>query len=340
MSRANTRFLNEQTQGGSVNEQTSATSYVMGTEAEGAAPRLLALADLLPEWEEDAAARNKRRESGIPMGAVTGLPSLDEQIGGLLEPGLHVLHGAPGTGKTALALQIGADCGAPCLYVTCEMAPLELLRRLTARRTGTYLGKLKSGELRPEESKALAARTVRECAHLAFLDASRAYASPAFIQEASRAIRQENPHLLVVIDHVHSWAAGAAGDATEYEALNLAVQALRQVAGNLGCPILGIAERNRVQMKTGGLNAAAGSRKFEYCAETVLDLSAPEGGKPDAATGEKAIEVRLEKNRNGAAGQRLELLFSGRLQRFREPDVSPMRAGSGRSEIDFGFGRR
>jgi len=68
------------------------------------------------------------------------------------------MHGQPGTGKTAFALQVAAQCGFPCLYVTCEMAPLELLRRHTARVTRTYLNRFKSGELSPRESLELARR--------------------------------------------------------------------------------------------------------------------------------------------------------------------------------------
>src|SRR5918996_1264990 len=80
---------------------------------------------------------------------VTRIPQLDDVLGGALQPGVHVVHASPGAGKTALALQIAATCGFPALFVTCEMAPLELLRRITARVTETLLGRLKSGEYDP-----------------------------------------------------------------------------------------------------------------------------------------------------------------------------------------------
>ena len=44
------------------------------------------------------------------------------------------------------------------MSISCEMALLELLRRHTARTTGTYLGRLKSGELAPQEAVLLARR--------------------------------------------------------------------------------------------------------------------------------------------------------------------------------------
>jgi hypothetical protein len=98
--------------------------------------------------------------------------------------------------------------------------------------------------------------------------------------------------------------------------INVAIGALRALAGRLGCPVLGIAERNRASMTSGGLNAAAGSRKFEYTGESVLDLGVDEKGGPLPGPGETAVVLHVAKNRNGAAGKRLHLAFHGALQRF------------------------
>ena len=86
------------------------------TPAEGG--RLYPLSDLLGEWAADAEAAHEAHATGTPRGPVTGFPTLDHELGGYLVPGLHVLAGEPGKGKTALALQIAATCGAPALFVT------------------------------------------------------------------------------------------------------------------------------------------------------------------------------------------------------------------------------
>src|SRR5918997_1542382 len=114
-------------------------------------PRLLRLGDLLSDLAADASAAHDAYTSGTPRGPVTGLRTLDRELGGALAAGTHVLHPEPGAGKTALALQVAATCGFPALFVSCEMSALELLRRHTARVTSTYLGRLKSGELGPLE---------------------------------------------------------------------------------------------------------------------------------------------------------------------------------------------
>jgi hypothetical protein len=95
------------------------------------------------------------------------------------------------------------------------------------------------------------------------------------------------------------------------------VSALRRVAAQLGAPILGITERNRASMSSGGLSASAGSRKFEYTGESVLGLAVDDGpGAPTLGAGQTPILITVEKNRSGAAGMRLRAVFHGPLQKF------------------------
>jgi replicative DNA helicase len=280
-------------------------------------PRLARLGDLRDDWRDFAQAAHDAFTTGAKRGPVTGLPSLDRELGNVLEPGTHILHGQPGTGKTALALQIASECGFPSLYVTAEMALLELLRRITARVTGTFLGRLKSGELAPADSLALVERTIAAVPYLAIADATLAYASPDWILAAAEKIKGDAPHILIVVDSVHSWSEANPDPYSEYDTLNAALSHLRTIAARLCCPVLGVAERNRDSMKKGGQSAAAGSRKFEYGASSVIDLTREEDAREDA-TGLIPVTLKLAKNRNGAAGKSIPLKFHGACQRFRE----------------------
>jgi len=280
-------------------------------------PTMTRLSDLLTEWEQDAEAAYHAKQSGVPRGPVTGFGKLDQELGNFLSPGLHVLHGSPGTGKTAFGLQIAATCGCPALMVSCEMGRLELFRRITARVTGTYLGRLKSGEFDPVTSTSLARNAALASPDFALADATRVFAEPNWIQTAAEIVRGNATHVLIIIDSVHSWAESQQSGQSEYDMLNAALAALRSMASHLHCPVLAIAERNRASMTTGGLNAAASSRKFEYGAEAVFDLNRPKETPPDAA-GEVPVELTLQKNRNGATGKKISLRFHGALQRFRE----------------------
>lgn len=286
-------------------------------------PRLLRLGDALSDLRADADAAHEARKTGQPRGPISGLSSLDHELSGAFACGLHILHGNAGTGKTALALQIAADSQCPALFVTCEMAPAELLRRHTARITGTYLGRLKSGEMSGEDAASLAQAAIAAAPDLAFVDATRAAAAPAYLQECAKIVRGEAKHLLVVIDSLHTWTqsvVGAESSTSEYEALNAAIRALQMMAANLQCPLLMISERNRDSMKSGGLNAGAGTRKIEYQGETVIDLERKPDAQPDS-TGEIEITLKLAKNRHGSVGKPIPLNFHGALQRFSDGGV-------------------
>jgi replicative DNA helicase len=300
----------------------SPTSEPAATTPDQPMPRLVRLADALADFNADAAAAHEARMTGKPRGAVSGLSTLDRELSGAFAPGVHALHGNTGSGKTALALQIAAHAQCPALFVSCEMTPAELLRRLTANLTSTYLGRLKSGEMRPDDAELLAMKAIASAPGLAFVEATQAAAPPEYLRECAHIVRGESKHLLIVIDSLHTWAQTLSvgiGGASEYEALNEAIRALQMLAAQLACPILMICERNRDSMKGGGVNAGAGTRKIEYQGETVLDLER-KTEMPDGA-GEVDISLKLAKNRHGAAGKAIALKFNGALQRFSEPEA-------------------
>jgi replicative DNA helicase len=269
----------------------------------------------LAEVAEAATARAEAaRLAGRQLGPSTGLGGLDTAIGGFLAPGLHVVHGAPAVGKTAFALQVAATCGAPALYVSAEMAAVELFLRVTARVSGAYLARLRSGELDTGARSQFFGAAVAACPALSIADATEVSAPLDQIAEAIAAIRGEEAPLLV-IDSLHEWAAAVAPEGiTEYEGLNWALRAVRDYARREGVAVLAIAERNRTGMN-GGMNAAAGTRKFEYGGHTIIDLQPDEGSV--AGQWPMVIALTLHKNRSGSAGQIL-LEFDGRTQTYTE----------------------
>lgn len=292
---------------------------------ETGAPRLYRLRDLLDALSEHAARLEHARATGQPMGPVTGIEQLDRQLCGCLQPGLHVLKGNTGAGKTAFALQVAANCQCPALYVSCEMSALELLRRHIARVTQTHLARMKDpgydSDITPltaEDIMHLAARAVDAAPQLVIVDSTRrrAFAPPDYLIEQARLLRQdfEAEHVLIVIDSLHSWARGIEGE--EYARLEAAIDELEGVAADLDCPILCIAEQTKKanEAPESGALASAGHRAIGYGSESVITLNASDEG-PNGL-GETSVRLKLDKNRNGARCKAIHLKFHGSFQRF------------------------
>jgi len=298
-------------------------------------------------WTAEAEAARAARLAGRPRGPVTGFPQLDKELGGYLRPGLHFVHGEPGTGKTNLVLQVAAQCGTPALLVSCEMPPLVLARRIVAHATNTYQHKLEDGELTPDASAALYAQAARACPMLAIMDATTTYPTPAMIQAAAEEWRAAHlpadgkpapaGQFLVILDSLHTWAgarpAEGSKEPSEYESLNHALSRLLALSAALAAPVLVVAERNRPSMKDAGQSAAKGTARIEYSAESILSLNRvlEEGKwKHDAdryldgdgawreAAGEYHLRAELAKNRNGRTGHAVEMRFNGAVARIRE----------------------
>jgi replicative DNA helicase len=288
-------------------------------------PPTIDLADLVNEFVADTNAAAAAAAANRPRGAITGLTKLDRHFGNYLSPGIHVLQGGPGAGKTAMALQAASDCRCPALFVSAEMGALELFRRLIARQTNTFLGRLKSGEISGQQAENLARQAVQKLTHLRIMDATRVPAPYDIIVKNADNLRKkhQSDNVLVVIDSLHVWARSASRvdsnpiEREEYSLINDALKSVAQIASVLKCPVLTVAHRNRAGNKSdGGLHAAKGSGGIEYEAESVLDLN--KNKEVDNANGEAEITAKLEKNRNGAAGVFVKLAFNGALQSFRE----------------------
>lgn len=245
----------------------------------------------------------------------TGIPELDHLLArGGWRPGLVLLGGMPGVGKSAFALNFAlhaASEGHPVLYLSVEHAPYEMLGRLFCR-----------GTRRP-----ISDYWNREPGYL------------AAAQEAAGEYRLENLYLrtdpFIVEDHVgtvgrlREWAAEVAEHTnrspliivdylqrlrppesqSRYEAnrqISMAGLGLRQIARDLSAPVVAISSVNRQSYdKAPSLEAFKGSGDLEYDADACLLLRLAASSDEQAqrmAEGTGVVPVQLTllgKNRYG-----------------------------------------
>lgn len=277
---------------------------------------------------QEAIAREALATGKAP-GPVTGLSLLDEEIGGFLARGLHVLLAAPGAGKTSLALQVAGTCGCPALYVTSEMPRVELLRRIVSRTTKTYLGQLRGGKMATDEIASRVKRASVACPMLSLYDATISTASIKDVAKKAEALRKrfEAEHVLIVIDSITDWAISTSEAEAKDNKVALdderivaerALNGLKTLTSDLPGAVLAIAHRNRAGQGAGGsnkLHAAKGTGRYEYIAESVFDLERDTIKEPDKHHRTEAI-LTLLKNRHGSAGVEIPLYFEGRVQTF------------------------
>lgn len=295
--------------------------------------------DVVSEVLEEAEdAREHYQATDDPIrGVKTGVGRLDEITGGL-QPGLTILSGGPGIGKTTLALQIGADAaaeGVPVLYVTFENSPRQLVRKGMGRVGDVNPKEIRRGTVPLKETKA-AAKKWREKAHrLAFIE-GRSDLSPGQIRGKARRLlaRHEADRCLVVVDYLQLYAK-AANDLNDSDGLRERVermgQRLREVSMQLRSPVLAISSQSRSAGYSGtgsaDLDTLKESGDLEYGADVVAILTEPDDRQ--ATDPASPVDLTVAKNRNGETG-RVELIF--------RPDRGTMRPEAYHAEPPAGDG--
>lgn len=271
----------------------------------------------------------------------TGLPSLDDALGGGLRPGINVIGAAPSVGKTTLATQIAdnaASAGTPVLYVTLEQTSAAIVAKGLSRRIRVARGlsvpasELLSATARSawdatrEEALAQAgAEYARDVAGSLWVMDASSDPTPGSVRDAAEALAASGATPpLVVVDYLQLLAreSGRAG-LSDKQAVDQAVGDLRDLAADLAAPLLVVSSLNRAGYAgRGGQRAFKESGLIEYAADLLVTLEAPVRGT--GATGAPAtlrpVDARVLKNREGPLpANPVRLLLDCRSSLFLDP---------------------
>jgi replicative DNA helicase len=283
---------------------------------------------LLPQVLADADARRLQREAtgSAVLGVPTGLAQLDNLLGGLNE-GLYLLAGAPGIGKTTLALQLAAAAtqDVPVVVVTFEHAPANLTLKLLCARAGVNLRDVQRGYADLAKLRRAAEAWHPLAERLAVMEGSSQLTVAQVRSQARRAMQQHQAErCLVVVDYLQLWAKVAEdlrGNFSVRERVDMLGGLLRELALGLRSPVLALASQNRSAGNygngkgTAALDSLKESGDLEYAADVVLFLT--EAQEPLATPPARAVELTVAKNRHGDTGK-VGLIFRPDLGTIRE----------------------
>jgi len=286
-------------------------------------PGALLWGDSLVERVLDLAmeARTSKESGRATLGIPTGLADLDRTLNGL-NHGLYVLGGAPGVGKTSLALQWAMKAAeeVPVVYVTYENSPPNLTLKAIGRLANISPADVDRGVADLAKLQEGAADFGKIAHRLAFVEGNQR-TTTAYIQGQARQAmaRHGARRCLVIVDYLQRMAhASGSGYGTLRENVSALTLGLRELATRLDSPVLAISSLSRGVNNYAHptLEALKESGDLEFTADVVLLLGAREDALGRGPR--RMVDLVVAKNRFGEADRKVGLSFNPALGDFGE----------------------
>ena len=271
---------------------------------------------------------DKRLEHGGATGIPTWFTELDNLTGGLHDSELVILASRPSMGKTALATNIAEHVtlksNETCLFVSLEMARLELAQRLLCSVGKIDGNKFRSGFInRTERDKLVEASNKLSTAPL-FIDDTPSR-SVTEIAACSRRLKRTSNLGLVIIDYLQLIEPDNPKDPRQEQVAKIA-RRLKGLARELKLPVVCLAQLNRQVEERGGdhrprLSDLRESGAIEQDADVVMFIHREEYYCTREEAEEKGIagiaDLTVGKQRNGPTGG-LKLTWRRQFTRFED----------------------
>lgn len=275
---------------------------------------LRALAEILPDVISDLDERAHRTQA--LLGHQTGLGDLDRLLDGLCPGRLYVVAGRPSSGKSVLGLQMAREvvrAGGRVAMFSLEMPEIEVVHRLLASDIPLDLDRIQSARMSDAEWNSLANAAERLAPAGLWIDAS----SPLSISELltrSRRLHRQAPLSMVTVDYIGLLDGDRSGDySNRVQEISSITRALKQLAKELSCPVVALAQLNRKLEERGDkrpiLSDLRESGSVEQDADVVMMVYRDELHNPDSPD-KGCAEILVRKNRGGRIGM-VPALFRG-----------------------------
>jgi replicative DNA helicase len=268
----------------------------------------------------DARMRHEHTVGGVE----TGFTDLDSLCGGLHDSELVILAARPSMGKTAFAMNIAENVAInlklPVLFVSLEMASIELADRLLCSASQVNGHRLRNGTISQEDRRRLVQKSSEIGTAPLFIDdtPSRTLTEIAAV---ARRLKRKQGLSLIVIDYLQLIEPDNPRDPRQEQVARIA-RRLKGMSRELDIPVLCLAQLNRQAEASRDnrprLNHLRESGAIEQDADVVMFVHREEYYQTNDEDRERVrgqAEIIIAKQRNGPIGD-IKLLWQHDFTRF------------------------
>jgi replicative DNA helicase len=258
-------------------------------------------------------------------GVETGFTDLDTLCGGLHNSELIILAARPSMGKTAFAMNIAEHVAIglqrPVLFVSLEMACLELADRLLCSAAQVNGNRLRNGTISQEDRRRLVQKSAEIGSAPLFIDDTPGRTLTEIAAVARRLKRKEQGLALIVIDYLQLIEPDNPRDPRQEQVARIA-RRLKLMSRELEVPVLCLAQLNRQAEASRDnrprLNHLRESGAIEQDADVVMFVHREEyyqSSEEDKERVRGQAEIIVAKQRNGPTDD-VKLLWQQDYTRF------------------------
>jgi len=304
-------------------------------EQRGATGGFRTFAECLSGFMEQAA--EAMRSDGSVTGLSTDLIDLDAKTGGLHPSDLIIVAGRPGSGKTALAVNLAfavARKGEPVAFYSLEMSGEQLAGRVMAEAAGVSGDSIRKGAITVAEYQRMR-EVEREIQNLPIYIDDGGGTSIAKIVARARRLKRTHGLALAVVDYIQLSNDDSKPGQNRTQEVGAITMGLKTMAKELEIPVIGLSQLSRqVEARddkrpklsdlrdSGSIEQDADMVWFVYREAYYLEQAEPKEGttehfqwQEDMDRARGLAECIIAKQRHGPVGT-VHLTFNGETTKF------------------------
>lgn len=251
-------------------------------------------------------------------GVKTGFVDLDATLSGMQNSNLLILAARPGTGKTAITLNMAQHVAVTerraVGIFSLEMSKEELVDRLLVSQAGVDAWRLKTGKLTEDDFTKISGAMGELAESPLFIDDTPGITISEMRSKARR-LHLEHKLGLIIVDYLQLVNPGKQLESRTVEVAEIS-KSLKNLARELNVPVLACSQLSRAVEQRGEkrpqLADLRESGAIEQDADVVMFIY-----RPDSEVSGTSIPTKLliAKHRNGATGE-IDLIFRGDRMKF------------------------